>query len=115
MMPIPESEKHPKWDWEKTNQIYRCEGYAAIWGIYKDDPSGHKQLGVRWTGECDTINFPYGNGGSAWFVEPDFVAQGMLCALLEDSLANPDGRGDINKILAAITELAKRTQTTSQN
>ena len=108
MMPIPESEKHPKWDWANTTQIYRCEGYAVIWGVYKDDHSGHKQLGVRWTGECGTINFPYGKGGSAWFVEPDFVAQIILHALLEDSLANSDGRGCVEKILVAIRELAKR-------
>ena len=77
-------------------------------GAYKDDLSGHKQLGVRWTGECGTINFPYGKRGSAWFVEPDFVAQVMLCAMLEDSLANPDGRGDVDKIKAAIKELVDR-------
>lgn len=115
MMSMHENEKHHKWDCKETDQIYRYGGYAAIRGIYKDDHSSHKQLGVRWTGECDTINFPYHKGGNAWFVEPDFVAHSMLHARREDTLVNPGERGYVDKILAAIKEVAKHVHSTNQS
>ena len=92
--------------WSKVIDLYDDGEYSAIWGCYDDNPN--RVLGVRWNGYGNSKGFPLSSGHPVWHVEPDFIAKGILTALLNETLSIAGSGGIKDNILTAISELALR-------
>lgn len=92
--------------WSEVIDLYDDGDYSAIWGRYENEP--WRVLGVRWNGEGDAKGFPLSSGHPVWHVEPDFLSNGILSALLERTLAVAGIGGNKDNIVTAMTELGLR-------
>ena len=92
--------------WSDVIDLYDDGEYSAIWGRYENAPC--RVLGVRWNGHDGGKGFPLSSGHPVWHVEPDFLAKGILSALLEQSLSSSFVGGQTDNIVTAITELGFR-------
>jgi hypothetical protein len=95
--------------WSDVIDLYDDGEYSAIWGSY----NGNKQrsLGVRWNeGENPEIGYPSISGEPQWYVEPRFITQSVLSALLnkvlERSLSFVNFVGSKENIIKAQEEFA---------
>lgn len=82
--------------WSNVIDLYDDGTSSAIWGNYDGSPK--RCLGVRWND-----GYPSQGGNPLWYVEPDFVAKGILLELLNQVNAK-SGVGNINNILLALRE-----------
>ena len=92
--------------WSDVIDLYDDGDYSAIWGRYENAP--WRVLGVRWNGEGDAKGFPLSSGHPVWHVEPDFLANGILSAMLEQTLSVSGIGGNKDNIVTAMTELGLR-------
>ena len=92
--------------WSDVIDLYDDGEYSAIWGRY--DNSSYRVLGVRWNGDDGWKGFPLSSGHPVWHVEPDFLAKGILSALLERTLSVANSGGEKDNIMVAMSELALR-------
>ena len=92
--------------WSDIIDLYDDGEYSAIWGRYEN--GAQRELGVRWNGYDDSKGFPLSSGHPVWYVEPYYIARGILPVLLERTLAVPQSGGNKDNILTAMSELALR-------
>lgn len=85
--------------------LYDDEEYSIIWGKYE----GKKALGVRWNGGTE-VGYPGQGGHPTWYVEPDFVAIGVLQRILTMAIDATD-RSRIDNIVFATNELTDKMLT----
>ena len=99
-MPAGSSVRPGKWD--NVIDLYDDGDNSAIWGVYNDDSSKDRCLGVRWNGG-DSYGYPNQGGNPLWYVEPDFITKNILLELL--SRVNKDSAsGNLENILQALKE-----------
>lgn len=82
--------------WSRVLDLYDDDTNSAIWGSYED--SATRCLGVRYNED-----YPNQGGNSLWYVEPDFVAKGILLELLSRVNSNQN-LGNIGNLLTALRE-----------
>ena len=94
-----------KWFWHANYPIrilYDDGEYSVIWGKYENT----KALGVRWNGGTD-VGFPNQGGYPTWYIEPDFIAIGIIKNLLID---NDNDTEYLDNINFAMRELTKKME-----
>src|SRR5208282_2756113 len=66
--------------WSEVIDLFDNGHYSAVWGSYEE---GDHCLGVRWNkgGEGET-GYPNQGGNPLWYVEPSFLTEPILQALL---------------------------------
>ena len=86
--------------WSNVIDLYDDGTNSVIWGSY--EAAAQRCLGVRWNGAGS--GYPNQGGNPLWYVEPEFLAKGILLELLSDVNRNP-AHGSIPNILVALGEL----------
>lgn len=69
--------------WTDVLDLFDNGEYSAIWGRY--DNSQRRSLGVRWNGDSsnpNNIGYPRQADKPLWYVEPQFLTEAILQALL---------------------------------
>lgn len=94
--------------WSDVIDLYDDGEYSAIWGCYDNAP--YRVLGVRWNEGDSGKGFPLSSGHPVWYVEPDFLAKGILASLLERIFSVPNSGGIKENILTAMSELSRRRE-----
>jgi hypothetical protein len=90
--------------WSDVADLFDDGEYSAIWGRYN---SGRKCLGVRWNGEEDEVGYPSQGGNPLWFVEPSYLTEHILHALLTIALSKKRPHDPhITNLRAALAEIA---------
>jgi hypothetical protein len=77
--------------------------YSVVWGKF----SGTRCLGVRWNGE-EEVGYPSQGSNPTWYVEPDFIAIGILHNLHSLAIVDRTDDYNIDNILFAISELSDK-------
>lgn len=92
--------------WSDVINLYNDGKYSVIWG--RCENNAMRTLGVRWNSYGESRVSPVSSGHPVWHVEPDFLAKGILSALLERIYTIPDINGNGDNILTAMSELLER-------
>ena len=66
--------------WSESIDLFDNGRYSAVWGHFEESP--HKCLGVRWNGSDGEGGFPNQGVNPLWYVEPPFLTEPILQALL---------------------------------
>ncbi len=89
--------------WSDIIDLYDDGEYSAIWGRY--DNNARRVLGVRWNGYGESKGFPLSSGHPVWYIEPDFIARGILEEFLNQTISVAGSGGIKDNILCAMSEL----------
>lgn len=83
--------------------LYDDGEYSVVWGKFEDS----RALGVRWNGGSG-IGYPAQGSNPTWYVEPDFIAIGILNHIHSQALASNNPAFNLDNILYAINELSNK-------
>lgn len=81
--------------------LYDDGEYSVAWGKFENS----RALGVRWNGGKG-IGYPAQGNYPTWYVEPDFIAIGLLNHLHSQALVTSNSEFNVENILFAINELS---------
>lgn len=106
--------KPQKWIQDKTYPIrvlFDDGDYSIIWGKFENNIA----MGVRWNGGTD-VGYPGQGLYPTWYVEPDFIAIGIIQRILTLAIDKPScNHYHLDNIKFALQELTSKMITTYKN